>query len=270
MKLSIITVNYNNREGLRKTIESVIHQTWTDYEYIIIDGGSTDGSRELIEQYQDLLAYWCSEPDKGIYNAMNKGVQHAHGEYVNFMNSGDCFYENDTLDKVFREGLAADILSGQVESLQYGTLIHKYEKNVLMQLYLDTLNHQGSFIRRQLLLRRPYDETLQIVSDWKFWLETVLYDGARVAYSKIIVARMDSTGISTNTDILVKERKACLEQLPLPLLQILDDYQWLRTWIEVERLSFLKQKWPLVYWMCHYVITFASRLSTLFTRKSPS
>lgn len=79
MKLSIITINYNNREGLKKTIESVLSQTFTDYEYIIIDGGSTDGSRELIEQYQSHLSFWCSEPDKGIYNAMNKGIAKARG-----------------------------------------------------------------------------------------------------------------------------------------------------------------------------------------------
>ena len=91
MKLSIITVNLNNLEGLKKTYESVVCQTFTDYEWLVIDGGSTDGSREFIEQHQDKFAYWCSEPDKGIYNAMNKGIVKAKGEYLNFMNSGDCF-----------------------------------------------------------------------------------------------------------------------------------------------------------------------------------
>ena len=80
MKLSIITINYNNKAGLQKTIDSVICQTWKDYEWIIIDGGSTDGSKELIEQYQQYFAYWCSEPDKGVYNAMNKGITKAKGE----------------------------------------------------------------------------------------------------------------------------------------------------------------------------------------------
>ena len=91
MKLSIITVNLNNLEGLKKTYESVVSQTFTDYEWLVIDGGSTDGSREFIEQHQDKFAYWCSEPDKGIYNAMNKGIVRAKGEYLNFMNSGDYF-----------------------------------------------------------------------------------------------------------------------------------------------------------------------------------
>ena len=97
MKLSIITVNYNNKAGLQKTIDSVVCQTWRDFEWIVIDGGSTDGSKELIEQYQQHFAYWCSEPDKGVYNAMNKGISKAKGEYLNFMNSGDCFYNEYSL-----------------------------------------------------------------------------------------------------------------------------------------------------------------------------
>ena len=90
--LSIITVNLNNCDGLQKTIDSVVGQTFTDYEWIVIDGGSMDGSRELIEQYADCLAYWCSEPDNGIYNAMNKGISRATGEWLLFLNSGDSLF----------------------------------------------------------------------------------------------------------------------------------------------------------------------------------
>lgn len=114
MKLSIITVNLNNLEGLKKTYESVVSQTFTDYEWLVIDGGSTDGSREFIEQHQDKFVYWCSEPDKGIYNAMNKGIMRAKGEYLNFMNSGDCFACEETLLGVFGKLRTADILYGYV------------------------------------------------------------------------------------------------------------------------------------------------------------
>ena len=100
MKYSIITINYNNRDGLEKTIQSVINQTCQDFEFIIIDGGSTDGSVDIIKKYNDRINYWVSEPDKGIYNAMNKGILQAHGEYLNFMNSGDCFFDNEVLNKV--------------------------------------------------------------------------------------------------------------------------------------------------------------------------
>lgn len=112
MKLSIITVNLNNLEGLKKTYDSVVCQTFTDYEWLVIDGGSTDGSREFIEQHQDKFAYWCSEPDKGIFNAMNKGIVRAKGEYLNFMNSGDCFACEETVAEVFGKNRTADILYG--------------------------------------------------------------------------------------------------------------------------------------------------------------
>ena len=131
MKLSIITINYNNLEGLKKTYESVVCQTWTDYEWIIIDGGSTDGSREFIEEHQDKFAYWCSEPDKGVYNAMNKGIAKAQGEYLNFMNSGDRFYDHQTLNEVFSSGFQEDILYGN--ELQYN------EMNVIKDLLPDNL-----------------------------------------------------------------------------------------------------------------------------------
>ena len=114
MKLSIITVNLNNLEGLKKTYESVVCQTFTDYEWLVIDGGSTDGSREFIEQHQDKFAFWCSEPDKGIYNAMNKGIVRAKGEYLNFMNSGDCFACENTLTGVLGKPRKADALYGYV------------------------------------------------------------------------------------------------------------------------------------------------------------
>ena len=98
-KLSIITVNLNNAAGLQKTIESVINQTFTDYEFIIIDGGSTDSSLEIIKQYANKITYWVSEPDNGIYNGMNKGIGQADGEYCFFLNSGDWMIENNTLYK---------------------------------------------------------------------------------------------------------------------------------------------------------------------------
>ena len=92
MRFSVITINYNNREGLNKTIKSVLCQSINDYEYIIIDGGSTDGSVDIINNNANFITYWVSEKDNGIYHAMNKGVAHAHGEYCIFMNSGDIFY----------------------------------------------------------------------------------------------------------------------------------------------------------------------------------
>lgn len=99
--ISIITINYNNKVGLKKTIESVIQQDFNSFEFIVIDGGSTDGSYDVIQEYRNYIDYWVSEPDKGIYNAMNKGITIARGEYCNFMNSGDFFYDKNVLSSIF-------------------------------------------------------------------------------------------------------------------------------------------------------------------------
>ena len=129
MRLSIITVNYNNKDGLQKTIDSVISQTFKDFEWIVIDGGSTDGSRELIEKNKNYFSFWCSEHDKGVYNAMNKGIVHAKGEYLNFMNSGDCFVSNKVLEKIFSNDYTNDILYGNVVTF-------KNNKKMAILLYL--------------------------------------------------------------------------------------------------------------------------------------
>ena len=100
MKYSIITINYNNRDGLEMTINSVLEQTYKDFEYIIIDGGSTDGSLEVIKKHAAQIDYWVSEPDNGIYNAMNKGIRKATGDYLNFMNSGDTYHTSSVLGDI--------------------------------------------------------------------------------------------------------------------------------------------------------------------------
>src|SRR5688572_27521016 len=98
-KISIITINYNNLDGLKRTVDSVVNQTWQEFEYIVIDGGSTDGSGAYIESKSKHFHYWVSEPDKGIYNAMNKGIVKATGEYLLFLNSGDHFFNDTVLEK---------------------------------------------------------------------------------------------------------------------------------------------------------------------------
>ena len=112
MKYSIITINYNNKEGLERTIQSVLGQISKDYEYIIIDGGSTDGSVDVIRQYADHISYWISEPDKGRYNAMNKGIRQATGDYLNFMNSGDTFHSSSVLEDIAKMNFDEDIITG--------------------------------------------------------------------------------------------------------------------------------------------------------------
>lgn len=159
MTFSIITVNYNNKEGLRKTIESVIHQTYRDFEYIVIDGGSTDGSAEVLKEYDKDIDYWVSEPDKGIYNAMNKGIAQAHGDYLNFMNSGDCFYDKNVLENLSRKGLSSDIIVGRdyhfKESTQQGFATILPSRVSMITFVHNTLPHQSTFFKES-YLKTPF------------------------------------------------------------------------------------------------------------------
>lgn len=209
MKLSIVTVNLNNRDGLQKTIDSVVSQTFKDFEWIVIDGGSTDGSKELIEQYTDHFAYWVSEPDKGIYNAMNKGVNHAQGEYVLFLNSGDCLWNHDSLQAVFVQSPPADIIYGDYAIINGNTTqtTHYDNKFAFHTILENSICHQSTFTKRKLLLDDPYDETLKITADWKFLIRKAL-GGSTFHHVNTIVALYNPNGISsTQREMLIKELK---------------------------------------------------------------
>ena len=120
MKISVITVNRNHLEGLQKTFQSIVAQTYKDWEWIVIDGGSTDGDKDFIEAHQAEIAYWCSEPDKGPYNAMNKALQHATGDYLVFMNAGDFFPADDTLEQVVRRCRLTELPTAEWPAVLYG------------------------------------------------------------------------------------------------------------------------------------------------------
>lgn len=219
MKYSIITINYNHIEGLKKTIESVITQTYTDYEYIIIDGGSTDGSVDIIKEYEGHITYWISEKDNGVYHAMNKGVVQAQGDYCIFMNSGDCFHSPKVLESF--EQYEDDIVCGQVSSFPSG---HHRPTISLVDLLRISLPHQAMFIKRGLLIKHPYDERYKILSDWKFCLETLVIDNCSFRTVEIIVADYEDGGISSNSNgLLPVERELILKELFPP--RILVDYQ---------------------------------------------
>lgn len=197
MQLSIITINYNNREGLIRTIESVESQTWHDFEWIIIDGGSTDGSKELIEEHASSFAYWVSEPDKGIYNAMNKGIRHAQGEWLQFLNSGDWLCEPNTLKNAFDKPFSGDIVYGNVVLIDSEGMRHPCEFIQPISLsffFVDNINHQSTFIRRELFSTGLYDENYRIVSDWAKWIEWLM-EGRRFEHLPLFVCNFDLTGI---------------------------------------------------------------------------
>ncbi len=227
MKLSIITVNLNNKDGLQKTIDSVISQTFKDFEWIVIDGGSTDGSKELIEKYSEYISYWVSEPDKGVYNGMNKGIRVAKGEYVEFLNSGDIYYNEKALSDLFSKSENKDIIFGSTVILKNG----KYRRINLQNDYLscyhltkETLNHQSAFIKRNLFLEHGfYDESFKIVSDWKFFFEMIVVNKCSFYYVDQNIIIYDTNGLSSiNVEKRKQERLAVLQQY-LPEYAI-DDY----------------------------------------------
>lgn len=196
-KLSIITINYNNCGGLRKTIESIANQTFNDYEYIIIDGGSTDGSVEVIKEYADKIDYWISEPDKGIYNAMNKGILKATGKYCNFMNSGDAFYKDDVIEKVIPYH-NEDIITG-IAHISNTSNYWDYNKSTisLADLWIRGINHQSTFIKTKLLHESPYDESLKIMADWKFLVENLILKNCSFKFVNEVIADYNLNGISS-------------------------------------------------------------------------
>lgn len=221
MKFSIITVNYNHCDGLRKTIQSVVNQTFTDYEYIIIDGGSEDGSVEVIKEYSEKITYWVSERDKGIYNGMNKGIAKARGTYVNFMNSGDVFYRNDILEKVNRLMDDSDFVIGKdynqnPETGKVFTTILPARIS-MAAFYMWTLPHQSAFIRRSLFFNSPYDESLRIVADWKFYLDKIVYEDKTIQLLDLPICNREQGGVSiSESSKTIDERHRVLSGLLPP------------------------------------------------------
>ena len=215
MKLSIITINYNNLEGLKRTYESVVSQTCQDFEWIIIDGGSTDGSKEFIEEHQDKFAYWCSEPDKGVYNAMNKGVRKAHGSYVQFINSGDELYDKFVIDNIEKCQFNADIVVGDnwlVSSDGEVSYNPQPGKIAFDDLYFGSISHPSSYIKIELLLMNPYREDLEIVSDWEFFLKQIIFTGKSYQHIPYSISKFYKDGISQNKDDINRERQLVINE----------------------------------------------------------
>lgn len=250
MKISIITINYNNAIGLEKTIKSVISQDFKDYEYIIIDGGSNDGSVNIIEKYANEIDFWVSEPDKGIYNAMNKGVSRAHGEYFNFMNSGDCYHANTVLKEINNKLNGEDIIIGRccnAETKKIYKSLMPGQSVTMMTMMKEMINHQSTFYHHTIFDKHQYDEKFKIISDWKVNLQSIVIDNCKIKVIDTFIVDYDMTGISTiNSELFQKERKMVLDELIPPRIQ--EDYERLYTDEElpiVTLLPQLKNSWRL-------------------------
>ena len=199
MKLSVITINYNNKEGLKKTIESVVSQIYQDFEYIVVDGGSTDGSIDIIREYDKHIDFWISEPDRGIYNAMNKGIKFSHGEFCLFLNSGDCLLSSTSISQVFPLiPRNIDIFSFKNPNLKHSWC---FQENAISfyYVYRYSLWHSNTFIKRELLVRLGgYNESFRIVSDWEFFLKALFLEGCTIAFFSTQIAQNEPDGISAH------------------------------------------------------------------------
>lgn len=254
MRLSIITINRNNAIGLEKTLQSVAAQTFKEFEYVIVDGASTDGSVEVIKKYESEFAHlkWVSEPDLGIYNAMNKGIRMASGEYIQILNSGDCLADPEVTEQMLKS-----LDEAGNPSILYGNMVkcfpdrHRYvdkcyegREITFVLFYLGTLNHDPTYIRRNLFDKYGYyDESLKIVSDWKWFMQAIILGGEQPVYVDRDVTLFDMTGISETNDELVKaERKAVLEQT-FPKAMLLDYARYAEPMDRYDRLC--RHPWAL-------------------------
>ncbi len=211
-KVSIITINLNNKIGLEKTVQSVIEQNFKDYEYIVIDGGSTDGSKEYIEMYSDKISYWVSEKDKGIYNAMNKGIQNSKGDYLLFLNSGDYLLNRNSIECVSLDNQDADIIYGNLQT-EKGIISYPSKLNFTF-FFRDSIGHPASFIKSKLFQKFGlYNESFKIVSDWEFFLRVIIKEKATTKYIDQPLTYYNLEGISNDTLNATKQLKERAEVL---------------------------------------------------------
>jgi len=221
MKLSVITINRNNVTGLKRTLDSVYSQTCKDFEYIIIDGGSTDGSIEIIQQFDSssICRTWVSEPDTGVYNAMNKGIRLASGDFLLFLNSGDWFASDNVVENIFPHlNTDFEIISGELELIKGNNeKIKLFPPQIVNLNYCISagLTHPNTFIRKELFEKYGYyNEQNKIISDWEFFLVACGLNQCKYKSIPILVSCFAMDGVSSNNDILLQqETKAALNRL---------------------------------------------------------
>jgi glycosyltransferase involved in cell wall biosynthesis len=214
-QITIITINYNDKVGLQRTFDSVFGQKFQNFEYIVIDGGSEDGSKGLIEENQDKIDYWISEPDKGVYNAMNKGILKSEGQYLLFLNSGDELFDHNVLMENIGSVHTEDLIYFDIlQVFKDSTNVHKFPSTIDYNTFLNgTIGHPTTFINRKLFDQIGlYDENLNIVADWKFFSHAVINFKCSLKKVEKTLSKFYMDGISTtNTEETNAERMFVLE-----------------------------------------------------------
>ncbi|MCI5151174.1 MAG: glycosyltransferase [Candidatus Electrothrix sp. MAN1_4] len=197
MKLSVITICYNETRLIEKTIRSVLNQTFKDYQYIVIDGASTDGTIEIINKFDNKIDIFISESDKGIYNAMNKGLHYVNGEYVLFLNGGDYLANDRVFENVFASNCKEDILHGYMQNIE-GDIIKSLPKiNIKKYLKSNTLPHQATFVKKRIFDEiGGFDESFQIAGDYDFFVRAIYEYDANTKYLPVLVSFFNLNGVA--------------------------------------------------------------------------
>lgn len=232
VKLSIITINYNNLTGLTRTVESVLGQSWKAFEFIIIDGGSTDGSKEFIEANTTKFNYSVSEKDKGIYHAMNKGIAKATGDYLFFLNSGDHFIDIHSLENAQQYLKKRDVIYFNINVVKNGVsqILENPKELSFEYLHNNLPCHQCTFIKKNAFETIGYyDENLKIVADWKWLIIGLLKHNVSYLHVNDVFSTFYDDGISSleaSRAIMDTERKQVLDvEFPILMNDLKTFYQ---------------------------------------------
>jgi glycosyltransferase involved in cell wall biosynthesis len=258
-KVSIITVTLNNREGLKETLDSIQNQIYKDYEVIVIDGKSTDGTVEYLKKLSDI--FYLSEKDSGIYNAMNKGISYAKGEYINFLNSGDSYYSENTLLNIFNISPGEDLLYGDAIISGVESKIKKIKPLDLLFLRDDTICHQSQFIKTNLIRKyNGFNEKFKIGADHDLLLRLVVKHNHNFRYFPIPIVIYDNTGVSSTHQSGIQLQKERIQsyidnfsELQKNTLKIIENYE------EEKRLHFVKN--PFYHLLLRYFKLIKSKIS---------
>lgn len=213
MKVSVVTVCYNAISGIEKTISSVLGQTFPEMEYIVIDGGSQDGTVDVIRKYAERIDLFVSEPDDGIYDAMNKGVRVATGEWITFLNASDTYFSRQSIETVFSREIPSDV------DVVYGYQVHcySYGKFVRKQLPLSFFSkgmpfgHESSFVRAKVMKYRGFDTKYRIAADYHFFYQLHASGGHFMPVDALVAEFEGSEGVSTaEKTVLLTHRESSM------------------------------------------------------------
>ena len=222
--ISIITVSLNVGSRIKNTADSIVNQTSDNFEWIVIDGGSTDCTLDILRHYKTKMTYFVSEKDKGIYNAMNKGIARSKREYCIFVNGGDEFFDNKAVERFCAFHEKADYNYGSIMEVNGSRKIVKYSERIVdlkKHLFKRSLPHQSSYIRRRLFEKcGGYDEGLSILSDQDFCKKAILKHGASVQHLPWInsIFYFDGLSYKTKNSVQALKEKSIIQKRYFGLL----------------------------------------------------